>query len=153
VNGVVSRWPTDGISLRDADTYARGGSTTTPSNTADLQVRNVYFTEVNNLLFQAPSATQFALDAGANSLTLAAAATTTASLFVKIPAVGAAPADTSEFDLMPAAASAIASGGLSTFTGSIATKAGTFVTATSYVGAVDPAGPRWWKGWTYYARN
>ena len=37
--------------------------------------------------------------------------------------------------------------------GAIATKAGTFVTGTAYRGAADPAGPKWWQGWTNYATN
>jgi hypothetical protein len=151
VNGVVSRWPTDGISLRDANTFTRAGSTTTPTTTADLQIRNVLFTDVNNLMFQAASATQFALDGPANGLTLSAA--TTSSLFALLPAVGVAPSSIADFDFTPAAGSAIATGGLSTFTGSILTKAGTFVTATAYQGAVAPGGPKWWTGWTKYVRE
>ena len=39
---------------------------------------------------------------------------------------------------------------LNPFTGDILTKAGAFVTATTYRGAVDPAGPEWYDGWTNY---
>jgi hypothetical protein len=151
VNGVVARWPTDGISLRDQQTYDRAGATATPAATADLQVRNIVFAETNAKLFQAPSATQFALDPVANNLTLSTA--TAASLFAAIPAVGASPASISEFDFTPAAGSPIATAGLSTFTGAIATKAGTFVTGTAYAGGAAPGGPKWWQGWTSYARN
>ena len=151
VNGVIARWPTDGVSLRDQATYDRAGAAAAPSATADLQVRNVFFAETNGKLFQAPSATQFALDATANNLTLSTA--TAASLFVAIPAVGAMPTNVAEFDFTPAANSPIASGGLSTFTGAILAKAGTFVTPTAYVGAAAPGGPKWWAGWTSYARN
>ena len=151
VNGVIARWPTDGISLRDAATYDRAGTTATPSATADLQVRNIVFAETNGKVFQAPSATQFTLDLGANNLTLSAA--TAASLFTSIPAVAATPASVNEFDFTPSAGSPIATAGLSTFTGAIATKAGTFVTATPYAGGAAPGGPKWWQGWTSYARN
>jgi hypothetical protein len=150
VNGVVARWTTDGISLRDAATYTRAGSTPTPSATADLQVRNILFAEVPKL-FQATSATQFALDSVANGLTLSTA--TAPSLFTAIPAVGSAPTSLSAFDFSPVAGSAITTGGLATFTGAIAAKAGTFVTGTSYLGAVAPGGAKWWQGWTAYARN
>ncbi len=153
VNGVVARFPTDGISLRDQSTYDRAGATPTPSATADLQMLNIYFSQVNNLLFQAPSASQFALDPTANSLTLAPAADSASTLFVKIPQVGATPTDVNDFDFTPANGAAIATGGLTTFAGAIATKAGSFASGTSYRGAVDPAGPKWWQGWTYYARN
>ena len=151
VNGVIARWPTDGVSLRDQATYDRAGAAAAPSATADLQVRNVFFAETNGKLFQAPSATQFALDATANNLTLSTA--TAASLFVAIPAVGATPTNVAEFDFTPAANSPIASGGLSTFTGAMLAKAGTFVTPTAYMGAAAPGGPKWWAGWTSYARN
>jgi hypothetical protein len=151
VNGVIARWPTDGISLRDQQTYDRAGATATPAATADLQVRNIVFAETNAKLFQAPSATQFALDPAANNLTLSAS--TAASLFAAIPAVGASPASINEFDFTPAVGSPIATAGLSTFTGAIATKAGTFVSGTAYAGGAAPGGPKWWQGWTSYARN
>jgi len=108
---------------------------------------------VNAKLFQTPNGTsQFELDSTANSLTLSTA--TAASIFTTIPAVGTAPTDISSFDFTPAAGSAIATGGLNAFTGAIATKAGTFVTATAYQGAVAPGGTdKWWAGWTNYARN
>jgi len=151
VNGVIARWPTDGISLRDQQTYDRAGATATPAATADLQVRNIVFAETNAKLFQAPSATQFALDPAANNLTLSTAAA--ASLFAAIPAVGASPASINDFDFTPAAGSPIATAGLSTFTGAIATKAGTVVSGTAYAGGAAPGGPKWWQGWTSYARN
>ena len=152
VNGVVARWSTDGVSIRDAATYDRAGATKTPSATADLQLRNILFAEVNGKLFQAPSATQFDLDPAANNLTLSTA--TASSLFTAIPDVGAAPTALSSFDFTPTAGSAIATGGLNAFTGAIQTKAGTFVTPTAYLGAVAPGGAnKWWAGWTNYARN
>ncbi|MCX5755157.1 MAG: fibronectin type III domain-containing protein [Gemmatimonadetes bacterium] len=150
VNSVFARWSTDGISLRDAVTYTRAGSTKTPSASADLQVRNVLFADIPKV-FQDSSATQNLLDLTANSLTLSTA--TAASLFTAIPAVGATPTGLSAFDFSPATGSPIATGGLSTFTGAIATKAGTFVTGTAYLGAAAPGGAKWWTGWTAYARN
>ena len=150
VNNVFARWPTDGISLRDVATYNRGGATATPSTSADLQVRNNVFLDIPKV-FQDPSATQNVLDLTANALTLSSA--TAASVFTAIPAVGSAPTGLSAFDFTPVAGSVIASGGLSSFSGAIATKAGTFVTPTSYVGAVAPGGAKWWQGWTAYARN
>jgi hypothetical protein len=43
---------------------------------------------------------------------------------------------------------------MATFTGTIATKAGTFIAGTSYRGAADPnAAAKWWEGWTSYADN
>ena len=153
VNGVVARWPSGAASVRDAGTYTRAGSTATPSATADLQVRNVFAADVPRYFQPAAGGATptFELDLSANNLTLSAA--TAASLFSAIPAVGATPTSINEFDFTPAANSPIATAGLSTFTGAIATKAGTFVTATAYAGGVAPGGPKWWQGWTAYARN
>jgi hypothetical protein len=153
VNGVVARWPSGAASLRDAATYGRAGSTIAPAATADLQLRNVLAAEVPRF-FQANTATpatQFELDLAANGLTLSAA--TAASLFTGVPAVGATPTSIDDFDFTPVANSPVATGGLAAFTGAIATKAGSFVTATPYVGGAAPGGPKWWQGWTSYARN
>src|SRR5215204_1041354 len=153
VNGVVARWPSGAAAIRDAGTYTRAGSTATPSAAADLQVRNVLAADVPRFFQPAAGGAtpSFELDLPANNLTLSAA--TAASLFAAIPAVGAAPASINDFDFSPAANSPLATAGLSTFTGAIATKAGTVVTATPYVGGVAPGGPKWWQGWTSYARN
>ena len=155
VNGVVARWSADGISLRDSATFVRDGTTQTPSAAADLQVRNILFAETNGKVFQTPvnllANAQSDMDLAANNLTLSTA--TAASLFTLIPAVGTAPTSIAAFDFTPVAGSAIATGGLATFTGAILTKAGTVVTPTAYLGAVAPGGTKWWQGWTSYARN
>jgi hypothetical protein len=153
VNGVVARWPSGAAALRDAATYARGGTTPTPSATADLQVRNVFAADVSRFFQPAAGGTtpSFELDLPANNLTISAA--TAASLFASIPAVGATPAGPNDFDFTPAANSPIATAGLATFTGAIAAKAGTFVTGTAYAGGAAPGGEKWWQGWTSYARN
>ncbi|MBM3908202.1 MAG: fibronectin type III domain-containing protein [Gemmatimonadetes bacterium] len=152
VNGVIARFPAAGISLRDAATYARAGSTPTPNlATADLAVKNVYIADAP-LAFQATSATQNAFDLAGNAITFSAA-TTAASLFAALPAASASPAGPSAFDFTPVAGSPIATGGLSTFTGKLAAKAGTAVTGTAFLGAAAPTGPKWWLGWTNYARN
>jgi hypothetical protein len=154
VNGVVARFPAAGVSLRDPETFVRAASAAVPDLAAsDLQIRNVVFAETP-AVFQANTATpatQFTLDLAGNALTNSAV--TSASLFTAIPATGAVPSGVAGFDWTPVAASAIAAGGLATFTGKVATKAGTFVTGTSYVGAVGAGGTKWWSGWTTYVRN
>src|SRR5215207_5651463 len=46
VNGIVSRYPRGGVSLRDAATYTRAGAAAiTDLATADLGIKNVVFTE------------------------------------------------------------------------------------------------------------
>lgn len=152
VNGVLARYPAAGISLRDSATYLRAGNAAVPDlATTDLAVRNVYIAETP-LAFQALATQQFAFDLGGNSITLNAAGTA-ASLFAGIPATGATPSGASSFDFTPAAGSPIATGGLATFTGKLATKAGTAVTGTTYLGAAAPGGTKWWAGWTAYYRN
>jgi hypothetical protein len=65
---------------------------------------------------------------------------------------------TATLDWTPAPASAARTGGLASFTGtSIAGRVTAFfggaLTGTSYVGAQDPNGAKWWQGWTSYAQN
>ena len=45
--------------------------------------------------------------------------------------------------------------GLSSFAAKpkIAARAGSYIVPTAYRGAVDPAGTRWYEGWTVYYRN
>jgi hypothetical protein len=155
VNGVLARWSRGGVSLRDSLTFDRAARSATPDvATSDLVVRNVLFAETPTV-FQAPGAAtaaqQNSFDLAGNSLTNSTALAT--ALFTALPATGAAPANLAAFDFTPAAGSAIATGGMTTFAGKIAAKAGTLVTGTAYLGAVAPAGPKWWQGWTTYARN
>ena len=78
VNGVIARFPRAGVSLRDPETFGRGGSVTIPDvNTADLIVRNIFFTEVAGTIFQAGggSTIQNSLDLAGNNLTSSAATT------------------------------------------------------------------------------
>ena len=72
---------------------------------------------------------------------------------VDAPAVEFLATSAAAFDWSPATGSAIAAGGMVAFTGKLQTAAGTFVTGTTFRGAVDPAGPKWWQGWTTYAAN
>jgi hypothetical protein len=153
VNGVVARYPRGGVSLRDAATYARAGATaTTDLASADLAIKNVVFTE-NGAVFQGANGTnvQNSLDMSGNALVASAAAT--AALVTTFPATVSASTTASAFDWTPAASSPLATGGLATFTGKLATAAGSSVSGTSYVGAAQPGGTKWWQGWTVYARN
>lgn len=154
VNGVVARYPRAGVSLRDAETYARAGSVAVPDvASADLAVKNVLFAETP-AVFQAASGTtvQNAFDVTGNALTNST--TTTASLFAAFPASVTAATTAGAFDWTPAASAPIASGGLATFAGKLATKvSGTSIAGTAYLGAAAPGGPKWWSGWTVYAQN
>jgi hypothetical protein len=139
VNGIVARWPQAALSLRDpASTGAR-------ITAGDLIVQNILAAD-NPALFQSG---QITVDETANALeTMGAAAQ---SLFNALPAE---PTNVDQFDWSPAPGSAARTGGMATFTGTIATKAGTFIAGTSYRGAADPnATAKWWEGWTSYADN
>jgi hypothetical protein len=77
---------------------------------------------------------------------------TFSQLFNSMPA-SPDPAGDPRINWTPASGSPLASGGLTTFTGTLANRAGSFVVPTSYRGAADPAGPPWWDAWTvYYVR-
>ena len=142
VNGVMARWPNAGIGYRDADTKARetGGL---------LSIRNLLIVE-----------TPLALQAGQQTYDIAANAvtfdqpTTAASLFTALPPLPTTAATSgASFDWSLTATAAARTGGLAAFTGDLLTRAGTFVTGTVYRGAWDPAGTKWWEGWTAYNRN
>ena len=153
VNGIVARYPRGGVSLRDADTYARAGSVVSPDlATTDLATKNILFTE-NASIFQGPNGTnvQNSFDLAGNSLV--SSTTPTASLFTAFPASVSETTTAAAFDWTPAASSPAATGGLATFTGKLATAAGTTVAGTAYVGAAQPNGTKWWQGWTTYARK
>ena len=142
VNGVVARWERAAISLRDQATLDR----LTPG---DLLLNNIYVTQ-NGPTFQAPSGStvQGTVDIAANAIQEGAAAV--ASLFTSMPTP---PTSVTQLDWTPPANSPIATGGLTTFPAALAQRAGTFITPTAFRGAANPAGPKWWQGWTNYADN
>jgi hypothetical protein len=139
VNGVLGRWTRGAIAVRDAGTQTR----VTEGN---LTINNVFVSEVGTL-YQA--AQQVGVDTVANNIHTTA--TTVASLFTLAPQTS--PTTTAGVDWTPSATSALRTGGLATFTGTLLARAGTFVTPTSYMGAADPNGAKWWTGWTNYAIN
>jgi len=141
VNGVVARWSRAGISLRDQNTLNR-------ITAGDLILNNILLAEVGAAFQPQSGATvQGTVDQVANNIESNAA--TAASLFTGLPA---APT-TATLDWAPAVGSPARTGGLVTFTGPMATKASGFITGTSYRGAADPNGVKWWQGWTNYAIN
>ncbi len=142
VNGIWARWQSAGIGYRDADTKTR--------ETAGL------LSIKNSLIAETP----LALQAGQQTYDIAGnavifdQATTAASVFTLLPASPTTINTTgASFDWSLTAAAAARTGGLATFTGDLLTRAGTFVTGTIYRGAWDPAGPKWWQGWTTNSRD
>jgi hypothetical protein len=154
VNGIIARWPRAGISLRDTVTHRK-------FTDGVAILRNVLVVETgstastNAPLFEggtacpttAATTCRFTIDATANNLTLAAGTVTAASVFAALPA---APASAAALDWSLPTGSPGRTGGTGAFSGALATKGGTFVTGTSFLGAADPSGTKWWEGWTYY---
>jgi hypothetical protein len=140
VNGIIARWPLYGISLRDAETNAL-------RSVDSVVVRNVILSD-NSANFE-PAGTNFGqtLNIGANSIMQPAGVTT---LFTSLVSTS--------LDWTPATGSAARTGGLASFAGTpiagrVTSFFGATITGTSYVGAQDPAGAKWWQGWTSYALN
>ena len=136
-NGIVARWQRQGLTVRDAQTGARITSDS-------LNVVNLLLAE---------NTTNYDADAGADfgkSATFAAdnhvlAPGTAASLFTNLTA--------GSFDWTPTATAASGAGTVvipSEYTGGFF---GATLPNTTYFGAADPAGPKWWEGWTNYATN
>ncbi len=150
VNGVLARWPRAAFSVRDQQTYNRGGAVATPDiASADLAIRNVSYYESTNV-FESGSG-RFTFDVAGNAITAGTGAA--GALFTAFPATITDATQVSAFDWTPAASSPIATGGLSPFTGKVLTAGGTAVTGTAYRGAAAPGGTKWWQGWTTYAQK
>jgi len=132
------------MSLRDQSTIDR-------ITDGSLVVRNIFLAE-NGPAFQATAGTtlQGSVNMTTNNIEVAATATTAALVFLALPAT---PASAASLDWSLGTTAAARTGGTGAFTGTTATKAGAFVSGTTYRGAADPAGPKWWAGWTNYARN
>src|SRR5690606_40052108 len=77
-------------------------------------------------------------------------ATAAATIFSSLPAN---PANAAEFDWSLAPGVAPRTGGLVIFTGNLAARAGGAIGGTTFRGAADPNGPKWWQGWTTYTDN
>jgi hypothetical protein len=158
VNGVVARYSKAAISLRGQETFEQVGR-------GNLGIRNVAVVQTGGV-FQAADLTnsnlenrQFELDLTANAIVQVAGET--AALFTALPATSAS-TTASAFDWTPSTGSALRTGGLTDFAGlptplrNATTGNGqvnSTIVPTAFRGAVDPAGPKWWQGWTYYARN
>jgi hypothetical protein len=138
VNGIMARWPSAAIGYRDAASKTR-------ETDGFLSLKGLFVAE-SPVLFQAGQQT-YAGPAGDIEY---AAATTAASLFAKFPT---APAAVSDFDWSLAGGVAPRTGGVTTFTGDLLTRATGSITGTTYRGAADPAGTKWWEGWTSYSNN
>ena len=142
VNGVVARWERALLSLRDQTTVDRAAD-------GDLTLKNVHVAgTAPTFQPQAGTTVQGTLDLTTNAIEVSTNALS--ALFTAVPTN---PTAVGQLDWSPAASSAIATGGMNAFTGAVATKAGSFITATAHRGAAAPGGTKWWEGWTNYADN
>ena len=140
MNGIVARWPNRGISIRDAftDQLVQRDS---------LMLRNILF--AGNTANFDPAGSNFGQATRFAGMGIDSVATI-AGLFTALPAN---PANAAAIDWTPPAGSPAATGGLVNLPALIAARAGGFVTGTSYRGAADPAGAKWWAGWTVYVKR
>lgn len=144
--GVLARWAGVGLDVREAQTD-------TLRQRDSLTVASVLLTDNALGNFDPAQGGNFGLKASFPGAIDGTAAT--GSLFTALPAAGAiptvaaldwTPATGSPLRTPPTAYSARVAARLTGFFG------GT-LGATTYLGAADPAGAKWWAGWTAYARN
>ena len=137
-NGIIARWARQGISVRDPETN-------TMLTTDSLNVVNLLLAE--NTTNYDPVGTNFGQETVFAADNHVQAAGTAAALFTSLTPTS--------LDWTPAGASPAAAGAgvvviPSDYT---ATFFGGTLTNTTYFGAADPAGEKWWEGWTNYATN
>jgi hypothetical protein len=143
VNGVVARWQAQGLSVRES-------ATDTLRQRDSLYVGGVLLTDNQLGAFDAPNGAGFGT---ATNFPGATAGTTAASaLFAALPA---GVPTVAALDWTPA--TPLQTGGLAAFPARVMARTNGFfggtLPTTTYRGAVAPAGPRWWQGWTTYARS
>jgi hypothetical protein len=155
VNGIIARWPRLAVSLRDTTSQNRLAADS-------LNFRSVLMVENGAVTSRTWDSTtvgvahRTAHATGFNNDTTGSFA----AIFPGVPTAPTAATTGASFDWTPATGSAAATGGTGAFsalTGTngsrIAARAGTAVTGTTFRGAADPAGTKWWQGWTVYFRN
>lgn len=151
VNSVVARYSKAAISFRGQNTMAR-------MTEGRLGIRNFLIAQTPSV-FHAEDLTnanvenrQFTVALEPNGIETTTLAVQ--DIFTAIP-LNTQNASATSFDWTPAANSPAATGGLNDFSGlpeELRNAAGTFVQPTPFRGAASPTGPKWWEGWTYYAR-
>jgi hypothetical protein len=142
INGIVARFSGRAISVRDAftDTLRMRDS---------LLLRNLLLS--GNAANFEPAGTNFGQSTNFANASIDSTTLTPAALFASLPEAN--PASAAALDWTPAVGSPAASGGLATFPAVVAARTGGFVVPTTYRGAADPDGAKWWDGWTVYVRR
>jgi hypothetical protein len=146
INGIIARWQGIGLDVRDAQTN-------TLRTLDSLIVTNVLLTENAGGNFD-PAGTNFGQATnfpGNEDGTMS-----TTGLFTAVPPAGTDPSGTT-LDWSLSANSAARVGGLTALPTVVSARVqnyfGAAIAGTAYRGASDPAGAKWWTGWTSYARN
>jgi hypothetical protein len=146
INGVIARWQGIGLNVVDAQTDQRrtedslfvSNNVFAANGGGNFNVAGTGFGQLTNF----PSNDDSQADP--------------ATFFTALPAAGATPT-LAGLDWTPSATSVLRTGGLTTLPTRVSARvAGYFANsfqATAYRGAADPAGTKWWAGWTSYARN
>ena len=142
INGIVARFPGRAISVRDAFTDELRAKDS-------LVLRNLLLS--GNASNFEPAGTNYGQSTNFANASIDSTGVAPAALFVSLPSAN--PVNAAALDWTPAPGSPAASGGLATFPAIIAARAGTFIVPTTYRGAADPAGSKWWEGWTTYVRR
>ncbi len=139
-NGIVARWQKQGVSVRDPETN------TLLTTLDSLNVVNLLLAE-NAINYDDDAGTSFGKAAAFAASNHVAAGGTAASLFTSLTAAS--------LDWTPAAGSPAATGAGTIVIPVEYTAAffGGSLTNSTYFGAADPAGTKWWQGWTSYATN
>jgi hypothetical protein len=134
-NGIVARWQAQGMSVRD--------TATNDLLTADsLAVVNILLAE-NGANYDDDAGEDFGKASAFTTSNHVEDAGTAASLFTSLTPTA--------LDWTPVGAATSGAGEVeipTEFTGDFF---GTTVVNTTYFGAADPAGEKWWEGWTSYA--
>jgi hypothetical protein len=135
-NGIIARWQGQGLSVREEETNNRLAADS-------LSVVNILFAE-NTANYDEDGGENFGVEGAFAAANHVQDAGTAASLFTSLTAPG--------LDWTPPTGSAAETGA-----GTVAIPAeftGTFfggtLENTTYFGAADPAGEKWWEGWTNY---
>jgi hypothetical protein len=136
-NGIVTRWQSQGISVRDQETENL--------RTADsLSLSNILFAE-NTTNYDADDSGDFGVEGSFTDANHVASDASAAEILTSLT--------TSSLDWTPITGSDAESGAgtveiPSEFTGSFF---GGTLENTTYFGAAEPGGEKWWEGWTRYA--
>jgi hypothetical protein len=146
INGHVTRWPNGGIALRNSSAVLTSQQARIDDGT--LLLRNILVSDGAAVL--ETGSNRLVVPLGDPNNLVLSAATTTASAFA---AFSADPGTAGDLDWSPSASAPQRTGGTGALSGAIGAKAGSFIVGTSYRGAVDPNGPKWWEGWTVYFDN